>query len=178
MVSFLLSVLEFAVGVVLAMTTLRDVFGTVVVPGASRASLQVARRLVLLGLPIATRIRGAGRGISTGFAPLILSLTFVIWMVLLMCAFGLMAHALRGSFEPRIESLPQALYIVGSGLVTIGLSQTEAIGAARWLMLVAGFCGLAVMTMAVTYLLGVQGAIARRDAGILKLGTTAGRPPS
>jgi hypothetical protein len=42
----------------------------------------------------------------------------------------------------------------------------------------AGFCGLAVMTMAVTYLLEVQTSIARRDTGIIKLNTSAGEPPS
>jgi hypothetical protein len=44
--------------------------------------------------------------------------------------------------------------------------------------LLAGFCGLAVMTMAVTYLLEVQGSIGRRDTGIIKLNTSAGEPPS
>jgi hypothetical protein len=34
------------------------------------------------------------------------------------------------------------------------------------------------MTMAVTYLLEVQGSIARRDTGIIKLNTAAGEPPS
>ena len=45
-------------------------------------------------------------------------------------------------------------------------------------MLAAGFCGLAVMTMAVTYLLEVQSSISRRDIGIIKLNTSAGDPPS
>jgi hypothetical protein len=45
-------------------------------------------------------------------------------------------------------------------------------------MLAAGFCGLAVMTMAVTYLLEVQNSVNRRDTGIIKLNTAAGEPPS
>jgi len=42
----------------------------------------------------------------------------------------------------------------------------------------SGLCGLAVMTMAVTYLLEVQDSIGRRDTGIMKLNTSAGEPPS
>ena len=39
----------------------------------------------------------------------------------------------------------------------------------------AGFCGLAVMTMAVTYLLEVQGSVSQRDIGIIKLNTIGRR---
>jgi hypothetical protein len=68
--------------------------------------------------------------------------------------------------------------VAGTGLLTLGLGGESISGLARWIMLSAGFCGLAVMTMAVTYLLEVQGSIAQRDAGILKLTTTSGEPPS
>jgi hypothetical protein len=42
----------------------------------------------------------------------------------------------------------------------------------------AAFCGLAVITLAVTYLLEVQTSISERDTGIFKLKTAAGDPPS
>jgi hypothetical protein len=169
---------EFLLGLVLAAMTLRDVFDTVVVPGGSRTSLHTARRIVGLLLPAAKILRGRRRGLSTTFAPFILVSSFVLWMLLLDIAFALMAFALRSSFVPPVTAFPQAMFVVGSGLVTIGLAGTEAEGAARWVVLAAGFCGLAVMTMAVTYLLEVQSSIARRDTGIFKLKTSAGEPPS
>lgn len=168
---------ELAVGMVLAVTTLRDVFDTVVVPGESRGTLKIARRVVLLTLPLWRAVRRRGQGVATSFAPFALVASFVIWMALLTLAFGLMAYALRDDFQPPLPSLPQALYVAGSGLVTVGLSETDATGAARWALLASGFCGLAVMTMAVTYLLEVQSSTATRDAGILKLTTAAGQPP-
>ena len=79
-------------------------------------------------------------------------------------------------FQPPLKSFLDAVYIVGSSLVTVGLSQTNPAGTARWVVLGAGFCGLAVMTMAVTYLLEVQSSVARRDTGIIKLNTSAGQP--
>jgi hypothetical protein len=99
-------------------------------------------------------------------------------MALLGVAFGLMTYALRTSFSPGVKGFGQAIYVAGSALVTIGLSQISAAGLARWVVLAAGFCGLAVMTMAVTYLLEVQQSVARRDTGIIKLNTSAGQPPS
>lgn len=165
-------------GLLLAALTLSDVFDTVVVPGGSKASLRVAHRLVVILLPIWKRIWGRRRGVSGVFAPVVLAGSFVIWMALLMLGFGMLAYAARGAFDPPLKSFWDALYLVGSSMVTLGLSETDALGAARWIVVGAGFCGLAVMTMAVTYLLLVQSSVADRDIGILKLNTSAGAPPS
>jgi hypothetical protein len=158
--------------------TLRDVFDTVVVPGGSRASLRVAHRMRIALLPLWKSFRGRRRGISGAFAPVILVSSFIIWMSFLALGFGLMAYAARFHFDPPLRSFGEAVYLVGSSLVTVGLSQINPAGAGRWVVLAAGFCGLGVMTMAVTYLLEVQSGISRRDTGIIKLNTSAGDPPS
>jgi hypothetical protein len=168
----------FLLGMILAWLTLRDVFDTVVVPGGSRASLQVTRRIGRILLPIWKAVRGRRRGISHAFAPVVLVSSFVTWMSLLALAFGLMAYAMRAHFQPELESLAEAVFMAGSAIVTIGLTGENVLGIGRWIILAGGFCGLAVMTMAVTYLLEVQNSIARRDIGIIKLNTSAGQPPS
>jgi len=173
-----LETILFIIGFALASLTLMDVFETVVVPGGSRASLRVAKRLVWALLPIWKFARGKRHGLSGAFAPLILVLCFMTWMAFLALGFGFMAYAARGDFKPPLHSLLDAIYIVGSSLVTVGLSESSPAGAARWVVLAAGFCGLAVMTMAVTYLLEVQTSVAKRDIGIIKLNTSAGEPPS
>jgi hypothetical protein len=157
---------------------LKDVFDTVVVPGGSRTSLRVAHRLVFVLLPIWKQIRGRRRGLSTAFAPTVLVSCFIIWMALLAIAFGMMAYAMRAHFEPPLRGFGEAVYLSGSSLVTVGLSQINPVGMGRWVILASGFCGLAVMTMAVTYLLEIQQSVARRDTGIIKLNTSAGEPPS
>ena len=168
--------LEWAGGFCLAWVTLRDVFGTVVVPGRTRGSLRVARRLMLGLLPLGRRL---GRpGLGTIYAPLMLLLAFVGWMLLLVLAFGLMAHAASDSFSPPLEGFGHALAVAGASMTTIGTGAVDARGAAAVVDVAAGFCGLAVMTMAVTYLLQVQNNIARRDTGVLKLATSAGQPPT
>jgi hypothetical protein len=173
-----LDMILFIAGLVLAALTLRDVFDTVVVPGGSRASLQVTRRVGHLLLAGWKAVRRGRRGVTHAFAPLVLVSSFVIWMSLLALAFGLMAYAMRSHFEPRLESLAEAVFMVGSAIVTIGLTGENVLGIGRWIILASGFCGLAVMTMAVTYLLEVQNSITRRDIGIIKLNTSAGNPPS
>ncbi|OSI20474.1 ion channel [Bradyrhizobium canariense] len=173
----IIQTIEIAAGIVLVVFALRDVFDTVVVPGESRGALRVARRLLGVMLPIWKWARRGKSGVSTSFAPSILMGSFLIWMVLLWLGFGLIAHALGDWFAPPAD-FPEALFIVGSALCTVGLSGIEAHGPARWVLVLAGLSGLSVLTMAVTYLLQVQEGISRRDAGILKLTTAAGQPPS
>lgn len=168
----------FALGLAIAAMTLRDVFETVVVPGGSKATLKIASRLLFVLLPLWKAVRGRRHGLSGTFAPLVLVLSFTVWIALLALGFGLMAYSMRHHFEPPLRSVPDAIYMVGSSLVTIGVSEEDALGAGRWVILASGFCGLAVMTMAVTYLLEVQNSVAKRDIGIIKLNTSAGEPPS
>ena len=171
----LIPALLILVGVAVVAMTLRDVFSTVVVPGESKATLHVARRLLFLLLPV---WRARGRGISVSFAPFVLVSTFLLWMLALVLGFALIALGLKDSFAPPLSSFGEAVYVVGSAVVTTGQSETVPTGAARWLEIAAGVCGLAVLTMAVTYLLEVQTSIAQRDIGIFKMRTSAGHPPT
>jgi hypothetical protein len=170
--------IEVVLGIVLVALALRDVFDTVLVPGESRGSLRVTRRLLTAMLPLWKRMRPGKTGISTSFAPSVLMASFVTWMALLLIGFGLIAHGLGSWFSPPADSFEQAAFIAGSALATVGLSGIEAHGPARWVLVAAGICGLAVLTMAVTYLIEVQEGISRRDAGVLKITTTSGQPPS
>jgi Ion channel len=173
-----IDILLILLGIALAWLTLRDVFDTVVVPGGARGSLQVTRRVGTLLLYVWKAVRGRRRGITFSFAPLVLVSSFVIWMSLLSLAFGLMIYGVRMDFKPPMTSFGDSVYQAGGALLTIGLSSHFPQGVARWIVVAAGFCGLAVMTMAVTYLLEVQSSISRRDIGIIKLNTSAGNPPS
>src|SRR3954452_6360532 len=107
-------------GALLAAMTLRDVFETVVVPGGSRASLRVAQRLGAVLLPLWKAVRGRRRGISGGFAPVVLVGSFIIWIALLAVAFGMMAYAARFYFKPALDSFAEGIYLAGSSMMTVG----------------------------------------------------------
>jgi hypothetical protein len=166
----------FIAGLILAALTLRDVFDTIVVPGGSKASLRVTRRIVFAILPVYRWL--VRRPLGVGFAPFVLLITFIIWVSLLTLAFAAMIYSAKDFFLPKPEDFSQALYLAGSAVATIGFGRPEVLGIARAIVVAAGFSGLAVMTVGVTYLLEVQRAIAARDAGILKVTTTSGQPPS
>lgn len=174
----MLDLLIFVAGLAIAAVTLRDVFETVIVPGGNHGSLRVAHRLAYALLPAWKLVRGPRRGLSGTFAPIVLVVSFILWISLLALGFGLMIYGARSSFQPPPYSIAEAVYQAGCAIVTLGLNEMRATGIGRWVVLGAGFCGLAVMTMAVTYLLAVQSSLATRDAGVIKLNTAAGDPPS
>lgn len=167
---------EAALGLAVVVVTLRDVFETVVVPGGPRGPLRVLDRLVHAFLPWARRRRRGPVGV--GFGPTMLLLAFVAWVLLLVLGFGLLVHACADWFAPRLQDFPEALYVAGTSMGTISVGDVKPHGPARAVAIAAAFCNLAVMTLAVTYLLQVQSNTARRDEGVLKLTTTAGAPPS
>jgi hypothetical protein len=172
----LLQILEAIAGLVLAVMTLRDVFDTVVVPGRSGSSLKLSRRFVFGALALWKAVR---RGpIGTEFAPVVLVASFAAWMLLLVLAFACMVLSAANSFSPAPTSFGEAMYIAASAMSTTGTGDREVEGVAAFITAAAGFTGLAVMTLAVTYLLEVQGNIAARDKGVLQMTTAAGDPPS
>ena len=59
-----IDIVIFVAGLVLAAMTLRDVFETVVVPGGSKASFRVTKRLLWMLLPLWKAARGKRRGLS------------------------------------------------------------------------------------------------------------------
>lgn len=172
----ILRALESAAGLALALLVLHDVFATAVVPGHGRCGLMLSQRVARLALPLSRRRRG--EGVTLNFAPIVLVTAFATWLVLLELAFALLLHACADAFTPSLSGFGQALYVAGGALTTMGFGTIEPHGVPAVVVVVASFCGLAVVTMAVTYLLEVQSNIGRRDTGVLKITVTAGEPPS
>src|ERR1051325_364532 len=98
------SIVEFVGGLVLTATTISDVFSGILVPGPSESPLRFASRVRKLTLPLWHRMSQARKGgrqrLSNSFAPLLFSLAFIGWMVLLLIGFALMLHASAALFTP------------------------------------------------------------------------------
>ena len=129
-------------------------------------------------LPIWKRMRPGKTGISTSFARAVLMLSFVTWMALLLFGFGLIARGLGSWFSPPADSFEQAAFIAGSSLATVGLARNRGARSCALGAGLRGHLGLAVLTMAVTYLIEVEEGISRRDARVWKITTASGQPPS
>lgn len=174
---------EFILGLVIAVFALLDVFSTILMPGPNKGPFRVALHLRNLILPAwrylsVKRAGGRRQRLSNLFAPLLFLALFGTWIALLLAGFGLMFHASSAWFTPRLDDVSQALYVAGSSLLTLGVSEVDATGHARWLILWAALSGFGVITAAFTYILQVQSSLHQRESGVLTLSGMAGKPPS
>lgn len=180
----MLTVLEFILGLLIALSALADIYASVVVPRRMTAWLRVGPTLGQLLFPLwRTLCRRVGddtrRQDFLGlFGPLLLLTAFLSWMALLVLGFGLMAHAMRAQFDPVLQSFPDGLYQAGLMLTTLGLNGHTAEGGARWLVVWAGFAGYSVVTLIVSFILSFQAGLQQRETLVLMLGERTGRPPS
>jgi hypothetical protein len=176
------SLLEFVIGLAITLATLSDVFAGVLVPGAASGWLGVASAVRTITLPVWRRVTRVhehrNRRLSNFFAPALFLLVFLAWMALLLAGFGLMVHAASSYFKPPLASFSQALYVAGSSILTLGVSEVDALGSGRWLLLSAALSGFSIITATVTFILQVQTALHQREAGVLTLSGMAGRPGS
>ncbi len=175
--------MEFGAGLFVVLLTLSDIFSSIMIPGPNKGLLKIAVRVRIVGLPFwryLSRTRGHGRRqrLSNSFAPLIFFVTFATWIGLLLIGFGLLFHASTMSFKPPLADFDQALYVAGSSLLTLGVSEVDATGYARWLILWAALSGFGVITAAFTFILQVQASLHQRESGVLTLSGLAGKPPS
>lgn len=173
--------IEAAVGLLVVGTVLSDVFRSVVLPRATRRTLRLGPALGSLMLRAWLRWAGAKptrRHAALGaLGPLLIVMEMLIWVALLILGYAMLLQA-SGGLRPT-PSFGDALYGAASSFVTTGLSgQEAATGLARLITAVAGFSGLAVVTLVVTFLLSVQGALLRREAAVLRLRARLGPGPS
>ena len=173
--------LELLLGGLIVFAVLGDIFSTILVPGPVgsrlRVVLQVRRATLPIWLYVARRRPGDGRP-GNGFAPLTLVLTYTAWMLLLLLGFGLLMHALAASFSPHLGRFDDALWVAGSSLLTLGVSEYDASGMARWLILAAALAGFSALTASITFMLQVQAGLHQREPRVLTLVGIAGSPPS
>lgn len=165
-------------GVVLTLGTLADIFATILVPGPTRAGFNIGPR-VGWAVRATIKLLAGGRGASGNVAaPLTFLLIFVAWLTLLLLGFGLLFMAVGDRFTPALAGFDDALYFAGSSLLTLGVSEVDAHGAARWLLLAAGLSGFGVITATLSFVTQVQGALHQRESRVLTLASLAGTPPS
>jgi voltage-gated potassium channel Kch len=176
---------ELVLGAVVILVVLFDVFQTVVLPRPTpavyRPSAAIIGLLWTLTHDLALRLRSSGRRelILGTFAPFVVVLLLVTWVVLLIFGYGLMLFAWRGDVHPVPENLGTALYFSGVSLLTLGFGDFVATGGgARIIVLLEAGNGLGIVALVITFLFTLFGAYQRRETLVISLSARAGAPPS
>jgi len=176
-------VIEFVAGAALLAVLLSDIFRTVLLPRPTRHALRLAPVVAAVIAPAWLRAAGRlrsrdGRQTLRGsLGPMLLVLTFLMWLFGLFLAFGMMLHAFGDRLDPP-ATFADGVYYAASAFLTLGVAPATASGAARVIAVAAGLVGLATVTVLVTFILSVQNEITRREVLVLRTEVSAGRPPT
>ncbi|MBV9387297.1 MAG: two pore domain potassium channel family protein [Chroococcidiopsidaceae cyanobacterium CP_BM_ER_R8_30] len=179
-----MEVCEFIIGSIVVAVVLFDVFQSVVVPRQTARTLRIApllsRNLWRAWRQIGLCIRSLQqREYFLGiFAPLSLILELLVWVVSLICGYGLMLHALHSQLRPITDNFGTALYLAGTSLFTLGSNNVAPTGITRVIVLAAAASGVAVMSLTIALLFSLYSSFQRRETLVVLLDTRAGTPPS
>jgi hypothetical protein len=163
----------FAIGLMVLMSTLMSVAGTLVVPRAvsSPVSRGVDWCLDITFLLVTRRVRSFERRdrILAWQAPLSLLVRLAVWLGLLVVGFALLLlPSMKGH-------LGQAFSESGSSVFTLGYA-APASGDSTTLEYLAAFTGLVVIGLQVGYLPTLYAAFNKRETEVTLLGSRAGVP--
>lgn len=163
--------LEQALGILLILTILLDVFLTVLYAriGTSIIGSRVGR-LVWASFVKASRLFGEHRGAALSFCgPVILVLLVVVWALGLTLGAALIMHpelgtSIRASNGETPTDFVAAMYAGGSSMAIVGASDfTPHTSSTRLLFLVNSLIGTSVISLTLTYLMQVYTALQRRN---------------
>ena len=180
----LLNVLAGLAGAALVVTSLADLFQSVVVPRSVGWRLRPSAVIAHIGWrvwrDVSMRIADAERRedrLAT-FAPFFIMTLLGCWVLFEVLGYGLLFWALRAGLRPDVH-LGAAIYFAGASLLTIGYGDIVPVHwYTRALSLFAAGGGLATFAIVTTFLFQTFGAFQRREAFVVTISERTGAPPS
>lgn len=187
MAALLVNVFFGLAGVLLVLSTVNDVFQSVIVPRAVgkrfRISFIVFRGSWYLWPKLAWALYGPKEEQREDFlalyAPFTLVLLLLVWTACSIFGYGLLAWVFRDGFAPPLHSFGEALYFAGTSLTTIGFG--DIVGKSAWprfFSITAAVTGLALLSITTAYFFALFGAFQLRETNVVTIGARAGSPPS
>jgi hypothetical protein len=184
MLSLALDVAAALVGAVLVVSSLADLFQSVVVPRSVgwryRPSAVLSRNGWRIWRGAAMRIGDQERREDTlaVFAPTLLVALLGYWVFSQVVGYGLLFWALRAGLRPE-PHIGGAVYFAGASLLTIGYGDIVPLHwYTRALSLFAAGGGLATFAITTTFLFQTFGAFQRRESFVVTISERTGAPPS
>ncbi len=183
----LLNVASVALGIVIIIAALNDVFQSVVMPRATGRGFRVsfyAWRIMWRIWPRAAwrlypRDEDRREDFLAVFAPFMLIALIGLWVALLIVGFGFVMWAFRAGIAPADRSFGTMLYFAGTTLLTIGFGDVVARAALpRLASVCAALAGLSFLAITTAYLFAIFGSFQNRETFVVGVAARAGAPPS
>jgi hypothetical protein len=180
----MIAALFLVAGVAVVISTFSDVFQSVIVPRPARWTLRPSAHIARYGW---RAWRWFGHAVIGNerredflgtFAPLLLVVLIVFWIVSLVFGYGCIFYGLRGGLKPSPD-FNGAIYFAGTSLLTIGFGDIVPLNSlTRYLAIATGASGFGTVAILTTFLFSIFGAYQSRETFVLALTNRAGAPPS
>lgn len=179
-----------AVGISLILIGIADVFFTVLHPDgfgflSSRLYYGLFVSIRLLTRSLSPKFRALGLSMA---APLMVPVTITVWIALVLTGYAFVYYAGMSSesfnfSSPGLEpSLGEALYVSGTAISTLGFGDvTPSDGLYQTLAVSEALIGFGILTVSVSYVVGIYGVVQRLGvlgAGLLHQASDTAEPLS
>jgi len=178
-------------GIFLLAIVLLDTFQTIILPRRPVGRFRITRLFFLVTWRPWTAAaallpsRRSREQMYSVYGPLALLMLFVIWAMLLTCAYALIYFSLKMPFaDPThpatsFQILRSCWYVSGTTIFTLGLGDVQPINhVARALIVVEAGTGLGFVALVIGYVPVLYTAFSNREIAIALLDARAGSPPA
>jgi hypothetical protein len=176
---------EIAIGALIVLITVYDVFQSVVMPrpavGLVRLSFTLIRGGWRLWRKIAERPKKLQMRESAlaAFAPMMLVALLVYWGFSLILGFALVSSGLHAGLQPQPDSFGTTLYYSTGQMLSFSVAGIEATGVAtRVFAAVEAASGFGLFALVISLLFSLFSSFQRRETAVVALDALAGAPPS
>jgi len=175
METMLVNTLVFLLGTILVSIAVLSAVSTLVLPRAARDLItnSVFKFIGILFMPLIRLARNYERRdrIMALYAPIVLLLLPIVWLMITMFGFMLMYWAVG------VNPMSEAFLLSGSSLFTLGFAREETT-LLRMMIFLEAAIGLGTVALLIAYLPTMYSAFSQREEAVSRLEVRAGSPPS
>lgn len=177
--------LQIALGAVIVVVTLYDVFQSVVMPrpavGRIRLSFTLIRGAWRLWGKVAEkpkRLQMRETALAA-FAPMMLVALLVIWGVAIIVGYALVYSGLHAGLQPQPDSFGTTMYFSTGRMLAFAVGSIEATGiATRVFTAIEAATGFGLFALVISLLFSLFSSFERRETAVVALDALAGAPPT
>ncbi len=176
---------EIALGAVIALVTLFDVFQSVVLPRPAVGRVRLSFTLIRAGWRVWRRLAERPRKLQTreaalaAFGPLAVVALLAIWALFLILGYALIFTGLQDGLQPTPDSFGTTLFFSTGRMLAFPVGGIEPIGVAtRILTSIEAATGFGLFALVISLLFSLFTAFQRRETAVVALDALAGAPPS
>ena len=176
---------EIALGIVIALITLYDVFQSVVLPRPAVGRVRLTTTLIDVCWRGWRRVAERPRRLQmreaalAAFAPMMIVALLIVWTFFLVLGYALIFSGLHEGLDPQPGSFGTTFYFSVGSMLSFAVAGIEATGVAT--RVVAGIeaaTGFGLFALVISLLFSLFNAFQRRETAVVALDALAGAPPS